>query len=125
MEENFSPEKYFTHQSFLKKTIDQIAKDFSASGIPIDMELFEDTSFEGICSVLSQKVETMMQREAGALANLLYRIDLHEETVKKAARSLNEVKYSDLLAELIVKRELQKVVIREYYKKNEHEDFNS
>jgi hypothetical protein len=53
---------------------------------------------------------------------LLYRIDISEAQLKRYLSELNEP-YFSVIAELIIKRVLQKVVIRQYYKSNENSPF--
>ncbi len=117
MEENFSPELYLTNRFILEKTLDQAEKDFLSAGIELKLHGGAAT-FESICNLLQEKLEGILQYQAGALNNLLYRIDLSESKIKSLHVDKSEKPFSLLLAELILKRELQKVVIREYYKKN-------
>lgn len=117
MEENFSPELYLTDRLLLEKTLAQVEKDFLSSGIELQL-YHENISFESTCRLLQQKLEEMLRAQAGALNNLLYRIDLPESKVRSLQLIENEKPFELLLAELIIKRELQKVVIREYYKRN-------
>lgn len=125
MEENFSPEKYLTQTGLLKKTLDQIEKDFSASGIDFTFEKMAAPVFEDICNAIQKRIGLLMSGDSGALNNLLYRIDLSEKKVKQLLHDEGELKFQGKLAEMIVKRELQKVVIREYYKQNKNEDHDT
>jgi hypothetical protein len=56
-------------------------------------------------------------KRTGTLKNLLNRVDLTEKQIQKAIPS---APYSNLklLSELIIKRELQKVVIRYWYRQS-------
>lgn len=117
MEENFSPELYLTDRSLLEKTLAQAEKDFLSSGIELKLR-HENISFESTCKLLQHKLEEILRAQAGVLNNLLYRIDLPESKVRSLQLIENEKPYELLLAELIIKRELQKVVIREYFKRN-------
>jgi hypothetical protein len=47
---------------------------------------------------------------------LLYRIDVSELQIKKLSREKPENEMNEIMAELIIKRELQKVVIKEHYR---------
>jgi len=48
---------------------------------------------------------------------ILYRIDVSDEQIKKAVRENTSEPFSEIVTDLIIKRELQKVVIRSHYSK--------
>jgi hypothetical protein len=47
---------------------------------------------------------------------ILYRIDVSDEQIKKAVNENTSEPFSEIITDLIIKRELQKVVIRQHYK---------
>jgi hypothetical protein len=51
---------------------------------------------------------------------LLYRVDISEAHLKKYLNEANNENHLSTIAELIIKRVLQKVVIKQYYKLNEN-----
>ena len=62
--------------------------------------------------------QSILKLEIGnSLKNLLYRIDITELQIKNAALKNPELHLQFLLAELIIKRILQKVVLKELYSK--------
>jgi hypothetical protein len=50
---------------------------------------------------------------------LLYRIDISEAQLKRYLNENKNESYFNVIAELIIKRVLQKVVIRQHYKNKE------
>jgi uncharacterized membrane-anchored protein YhcB (DUF1043 family) len=98
----------------------QLVKDFEQSNFPASFVAALEPDYNSI----HEKIATELQRNENKadfnLMNLLYRIDISEAQLK---RYLNESKndhYFNVIAELIIKRVLQKVVIKQYYKNTEN-----
>ena len=56
-------------------------------------------------------VNELNEKDSQKILNLLYRIDLSEEIVKKEMKK-TDFTFSKMLSEMIVKRELYKVILR-------------
>ena len=59
-------------------------------------------------------VNTLNEQDPKRIINLLYSIDLPEEKVQSEMQ-ISSLSLSELLVELIVRRELQKVIMKNYY----------
>ena len=59
----------------------------------------------------------MEKKDSGGLMNLLYRIDLTELQIKQAVKKEPEKAMQPTIAELIIKRNLQKVILKQMYSK--------
>jgi hypothetical protein len=92
----------------------QLKKDFESSGL--------DTSFvEGLIPdyeflIKHIAVEVQKADKRNALVGLLYRVDISEKQIHKLSSEKKEISRDLILAELLLKRELQKIVIRSFYK---------
>ena len=90
-----------------------IRKDFNldeqALSIP-DTEL----SYASVLEKLSQWVAYLMEKDFSQLLHVLYRIDVSENKLKAALAEGNE-KPSELIAQMILEREMQKVATRKKY----------
>jgi len=64
---------------------------------------------------LSEKLSELMKKNFDGVLEILYRIDIDENKVKNVIQSKNNYK-ADLLAELIMERQLQKIETRQKYK---------
>ena len=108
------PQKYLDRIEIVDLCKKQIVKDFDSVGLKISFsEEFED-AYEEISSELSVMIVHMLERHRNELMNLFYRIDLPEQTVWE---SLSIAEHPSLdLAQKIIKRELQKVLIRKFYR---------
>lgn len=109
-------ENYLKMPNLLRDLLLQLLKDFQTAQIPLALNPEENYSFEAICGFIELVLEEHIKR-AGTLKNLLNRVDLTEKQIKKA---IPTALYSNLrpLSELIIKRELQKVVIRYWYQQS-------
>jgi hypothetical protein len=63
-------------------------------------------------------VQHLLQTDLNRLLNILYRIDVDEQQVKQAMLLPSEPEVADRIAQLIIKRELQKAQTRFIYRSN-------
>jgi hypothetical protein len=98
----------------------QLAKDFEQSNFDA---AFAKALEPHYASIHKQLMHELKRNEKGADANLmqlLYRIDISEMQLKKYIGEAADENHFSAIAELIIKRVLQKVVIKQYYKSNEN-----
>ena len=98
------------NNNFLNETVSQIKKDFLMVGVNFDIEK-PVSSFNKLFIFTYNLINALNEREPKRLLNLLYRVDLSEEQVKEEMQS-SELSFIELLSEMMVKRELYKVIIR-------------
>ncbi len=98
------------NNNFLNETVSQLKKDFLMVGVNFDIEK-PASSFNKLFIFTYNLINALNEREPKRLLNLLYRVDLSEEQVKEEMQS-SELSFIELLSEMIVKRELYKVIIR-------------
>ena len=92
----------------------QVRKDFELAGVLQHLPFLETHSLEELKQSFYQSV---LKLEMGnSLKNLLYRIDLTELQIKQASLQNPDLPLQYLLAELMIKRILQKIVLKELYK---------
>lgn len=103
---------YKNNKDFLLKTIEQLEKDFASEGFSIRIKK-KNISYEDIIHQTLPIVEELLNKHIFKLQQLIYRIDLPEKAytdiIKKSPEPASE------LTQLIIQRELLKVVIRHYY----------
>ena len=98
---------------FLSQTTTQLEKDFLSVGVNFDIDK-PVQDYKQLFSFASSLVNSLNEQDPKRIINLLYRIDLSEEKVQDEMKN-STLTFSELLAELIVKRELEKVIIKNYY----------
>tara|TARA_B100000795_G_C22684476_1_gene393100 strand:- start:284 stop:640 length:357 start_codon:yes stop_codon:yes gene_type:complete len=104
---------------FLNETTTQLEKDFLSVGVNFDIDK-PVQDYKHLFSFTSLLVNALNEQDPKRIINLLYRIDLSEEKVQDEMK-ISTLTFSELLAELIVKRELQKVIIKNYYSNPENQ----
>ena len=91
-----------------------IRKDFSLAPEEFDLSQTELTR-ENLLQKLGKLVAYLMEKDFGKLLQVLYRIDIPEEKLKAALAS-NEASPSEVVAQMIFERVMQKVETRKRYR---------
>jgi uncharacterized membrane-anchored protein YhcB (DUF1043 family) len=94
----------------------QLVKDFEQSKFPAEFVPALEPDYNSI----HQKIVDELQRHEGKtdfkLMNLLNRIDISEAQLKRYLSKDKTESHFNVIAELVIKRVLQKVVIKQMYK---------
>ena len=96
--------------SFLNETVEQLEKDFLMIGVDFDVPK-PILNYSSLLNFTFNLVDALNEKDSQKILNLLYRIDLSEEIVKTEMQK-TDFNFSKMLSEMIVKRELYKVIIR-------------
>lgn len=99
-------------ENLYSKLIEQINKDFNLANEAIDFP--QSTTPQELKIQIHEKIYRLIQYKYTELLNLLYIIDVPENTVKQLDGS-DIVELSEQIAFLILKREWMKVWFRNYY----------
>jgi hypothetical protein len=99
-------------ENLYQKLIDQINKDFNLANEAIDFP--QSTTPQELKIQIHEKIFRLIQYKYTELLNLLYIIDVPENTVKQLDGS-DTVELSEQIAFLVLKREWMKVWFRNYY----------
>lgn len=104
-------EKYRHDLAFLRAMSEQAQKDFDRFGYQLNFTEGGTVSFENYRLQLEQQLKQWCKNDAERIPSLLYHIDLPEHMLPAGYGC----KAVDRLAELILQRELIKVVLRKLY----------
>ncbi|WP_321310138.1 hypothetical protein [Marinifilum fragile] len=115
---NLSIEPYRNREEIIRQVAAQIEKDFAQFGLEVQFSGEVDYAYEELFSQLKEHLIWLLDRDYHRLVLLLYQIDLSEKQIMQAETQYPDVPKSDLLAELVILRELKKVLIRNYFKEN-------
>jgi hypothetical protein len=115
------PEKVYINPDLIKQLLVQLQKDF------VHTQLFNDVIIDTIDGsqvhdLLYTEVKNLLHNNYGVLSNTLYRIDISEQQLKEALRANGTMDEAEVVTQLILKRELQKVVYKNIYKQNNTDD---
>jgi hypothetical protein len=94
----------------------QLVKDFEQSNLPADFVKALEPSYISILKKIAVELQRNEKKSDSNLMQLLYRIDISEAQLEKYLNEYKNETYFNVIAELIIKRVLQKVVIKQYYK---------
>ncbi len=102
----------------LKKIISSDFNKFEEFSLLTDSDI---NTLEEFKLFLTEKLSDLMVKNFDEVLKILYQIDINEIKVRNVMHSNNNYKAS-LLADLIIKRQLQKIKSREKYKRNSTKD---
>ena len=94
----------------------QLIKDFKQSNFPAEFVEALEPEYSSIHSAIVLELQLNENRSDFNVMNLLNRIDISEAQLKKYLSEHSTENHLSVMAELIIKRVLQKVVIKQYYK---------
>lgn len=107
--------KAFSLQSeLIEQTAQQIIKDFNGYGIELSFKDMTINAYNELHHNIEPVVKKLLSYNATLLMELLYRIDIKESALSENIDLPNETA-SDKITRLIIYRELQKVVTRNYF----------
>jgi len=98
---------------FLQETAQQLEKDFLMIGINFDIDT-PVSDYKYLFSFTYHLVNALNEQNPKKVLNLLYRIDLSEVKVKEEMLK-TELSFTEMLSEMIVNREIKKVLIKNYF----------
>ncbi len=97
----------------------QLAKDFEQSNLPASFVESLEANYDRIHEKIVSELRRHEKRSDFNMMQLLYRIDISEAQLKKYLNKDATRTHFDVIAELIIKRVLQKVVTKSFYKNKE------
>ncbi|MES2515536.1 MAG: hypothetical protein V4580_15380 [Bacteroidota bacterium] len=93
----------------------QVQRDFELAGLSEQLPVIESNN---LTTLKIAFLDSILKLEIGnALKTLLYRIDITELQIKQASQKNQDMTLQQILAELMIKRILQKVILKELYSK--------
>ena len=100
----------------IKDTANQIIKDFDMFGMELKFSGNAYNAYEELFDQIEPHIKKLIDTNQSKFMGILYRIDLSDDQLKKAVQENATEPFSVIVTDLIIKRELQKVVIRNHYK---------
>jgi hypothetical protein len=103
-------------EELLLKFKEQLFRDFEMSGVSEFLDPVNN-SFDSILQNVVQSLDKIQVSGSSKLHSLLYRIDLSEKQIEEGLRENGDKTRNEVLAVLIIKRILQKVILKVIYSK--------
>lgn len=111
MSGDFSVEPYLNDLELIRQTAEQIRKDFSFFGLPVVFSGNPDTAYRELSEQILPHVRKLAETDYQKFLSLMYRVDIAE---RRLAAPAGLEKYQHL-TNLIIRRCLQKVVLRKLF----------
>ena len=112
----FDPATYINRLDLIRDTAHQIIKDFDMFGLEIKFSGNAYNAYEELFQQIEPHIKRLIMNNQSKFMGILYRIDVSEEQIKKAVQDHASESFSEIITDLVIKRELQKVVIRSQFK---------
>ena len=106
---------YYERTDLLEKVVEQIKKDFNWFSFEITFNNKEESAYSELFNQILPLVDELLNDNYPKLLAMLYRIDIDEDFLNKKLKESAQADTDEVIADLIIKRELQKVIIREIY----------
>lgn len=106
-------EEAILREEIIADVAKQLEKDFGMWGMTITFSNDMPRAYEELFAQVYNHVVTLSIVDVGRLKNLLYQIDI---SAARVLRPLVQGSVEEELAHKIIERELQKVLLRRYYK---------
>ena len=114
-------EKYRRNGEYIRRTAEQLQKDFGTFSVHIHFSGNADTAYEELYAQVRPVIEELNMRQPEKLRALLYQVDIPEADMKAAYALDSPALVYDRITDLVLRRELLKVVLRAYYSRPEEQ----
>lgn len=108
-------EKHYNKEELIRKTALQVIKDFALFGQDITFPKDIKYAYQELFVQLNKQIEDLLALNSQKLLSLLYQIDISEKKIQRVASYSPETPLSEVVSELIIERELKKVLTRMYF----------
>jgi metal-responsive CopG/Arc/MetJ family transcriptional regulator len=108
-------EDYRNRSEIIRLTAEQVIKDFALFGMEIHFSGNIITAYDELFEQLNSCMVELLSSDYRRLLSLLYHIDISEKEMNKKFANV-AIDHSEIMTEMIIERELKKVIIRKFYK---------
>lgn len=102
--------------ALVAETAQQIIKDFAEFGLEVTFSGIPGQFYEELYGQMRQHVLQLSEESTTRFQALLYRIDVSQRDIDHYHRQQPHANYMDVLTELIIHREIKKVLVRDYFR---------
>ena len=107
---------YYNRTDLLEKVVEQVKKDFNWFSFEITFTGNEGiTPYQELYNQILPLIDELLNDDYPKLMAMLYRIDIDDEFLNRQLKASSHADTDEVITDLILKRELQKVIIRQIY----------
>ena len=114
--------QYINRLEYLNATAEQLIKDFDMFGLEIKFSGNPLNAYDELLYQLVPHINQLIEKDFKKLLDILYRIDVPEGKIKECIEGNAAMGTAEAISDLIIKRELQKIVIRRHYKSDGYDE---
>jgi hypothetical protein len=107
-------------EDLIRETALQIIKDFSEFELDIQFSGNVQDFYQELFGQMRKHVDNLLGENGEKFFNLLYRIDVSPDEINSYQQQFPQVPLPDVITELIIHRELKKILIRDYFRRSQH-----
>ena len=108
---------YLLKENLFELFREQLKKDFESAGAVLNAAVIVPSEFDALKSVFTEQLQPLISGNGTLLSSLLYRVDISELQLQKYRQKHLHLSFDEMLSELIIKRVLQKVILRKTFSK--------
>ncbi len=107
-------------EDLVRETAEQIIKDFAGFNLEICFSGNAVDFYQELFGQMEKHVANLLARDGSKIFNLLYRIDVAPEEIDQYQKEFPGQSLSEIITELIIHRELKKIMIRDYFRGSDY-----
>jgi hypothetical protein len=111
-------ELYKGKKEVIRQTVEQVKKDFAMFGMEVEFTGNSEMAYGEMFEQLAAHVSHLLEIDPHRLSALIYQVDLGENKIMESTSLHPDWTLTEVITELVIHRELKKVLIRNYYKNN-------
>lgn len=100
----------------IRAAANQIIKDFAEFGLAVEFSGQTASFYEELSAQLEVHVQELIREHYSGFMGLLYRIDIGPKEIAQYEEDMKGFPYARIITELIIHREIKKVLFRAYFK---------
>jgi hypothetical protein len=104
-------------EDLIRETAEQIIKDFAEFDLLISFSGNVHDFYHELFVQMQQHVAYLLIEKTEKFLNLLYRIDVDISDIESYQMQVPEIPFDSLVTELIIYRELKKVLMRDFFRR--------
>ena len=93
----------------------QLHKDYELAGFDTYSPKISSNNLDAITDEILNSLLKIEKASSTGIQNLLYRIDISEKQIHHASQLNTQLNFNQVITELIIKRTLQKVILKQHY----------
>ena len=106
---------YFADKDYLRKTTEQIQRDFNMSGVNFEDPISLPETYNELFTLVLENIAVLVRTSDNQLKNLLYRIDISELSIQKRVANSIDIEIENVISSMLIERCLLKVLTREKF----------